>query len=125
MKKLFYFTILFSLFSCNNDDLLEFYTSNNRSQELFGKWKPIGKYDQIIYLQFNEKEFITTAGKDDLHPSKYLWYNDEYKVYYIRNGKGSKNASRPSNYYTLNTSNDTLKMSFGGGIWDTYVKIYD
>jgi hypothetical protein len=113
MKKLFYFTILFSLFSCNNDDLLEFYTSNNRSQELFGKWKPIGKYDQIIYLQFNEKEFITTAG------------NDEYKVYYIRNGKGSKNASRPSNYYTLNTSNDTLKMSFGGGIWDTYVKIYD
>lgn len=39
MKKLICITALFSLVSCNDDDLLDFYSSQSRSVEFFGKWK--------------------------------------------------------------------------------------
>lgn len=123
MRNFIYVIILFSLVSCNDDDLLDFYSSQNRSVEFFGKWKQIETDSQQNYLEFTEEEYILSTALNDLHPSKFRWYNDENKVYYIRNGKGSKNDAESSVYYNFNVNKDTLKTSFGGNEWETYVKI--
>lgn len=125
MKNFIYLTFLFSLFSCNNDDLLDFYSSQNRSVEFLGKWKQIEAETQPNYFEFTGKEYLITTSPDDVHPSKFLWYNDEGKVYYIRNGKGSKNDARHSVFYTFSVNKDTLKTSFGSNEWETYIKIIE
>lgn len=108
--------------SCSNDDLLNFYASQNRSVEFFGKWK-LTETSQQLFLEFTEETLTIDSDLNDVHSSKYKWYNDDYKFYYITNGKGSKNDARPSKYYRFNANKDTLKISYGDNVWDTYVKL--
>lgn len=121
MKNLIYSVIFFSLVSCNNDDLLNFYASQNRSVEFFGKWKQI-EISQDMFLEFTEEELTMASDLNDVHNTKYKWYNDDYRFYFIANGKGSKNDANTSVYYSFNVSKDTLKISFGGNVWETFVK---
>ena len=105
--------------------MLDFYSSQNRSEVFFGKWQGVENNNQHIFFEFTVNEYIISSSFNDPYPSKYLWYNVDHQIHYIRKGKGSKNDARVSVYYKFNNNNDTLKTSFGDNQWSTYAKIND
>lgn len=122
MKKIIYIIFLFSIISCNNDDLIDTYNSKNKSEKLFGRWTSVDNEQEEINMIFNSNEYIIYSTGNENSKSKYVWFNDDDKIYYLRNGNGSSNDSQSSMFYLLNNSNDTLKLSFGDNIWETYYK---
>lgn len=124
MRNIVCLTILFSLLSCSDDDLLGFYSSQNRSEVFFGKWQGVESDNQHLLFEFTASEYIISSNMNDSQSSTYAWYNDDQQIHYIRKGKGSNNDARVSAYYKFNSSKDTLKTSFGDNIWSTYAKVY-
>ena len=122
MKKIIYIIFLFSIISCNNDDLIDTYNSKNKSEKLFGRWTSVDDEQEEINMIFNSNEYITYSTGNENSRSNYVWFNDDDKIYYMRNGNGSSNDSQSSMLYLLNISKDTLKVSFGDNIWETYYK---
>lgn len=112
--------------SCDNhDDLLAFYSSQNRSEVFFGKWQGVESDNQHLLFEFTASEYIISSNMNDSQSSTYAWYNDDQQIHYIRKGKGSNNDARVSAYYKFNSNKDTLKTSFGDNIWSTYAKVND
>ena len=122
MKKIIYLTTLLSLISCNSDDLIDSYNSKNKSEKFFGRWTSVDNEQEEINMIFNSSEYIIYSTGNENAKSKYVWFNDDEKIYYLRNGNGSNNDSQSSMLYLLNNTNDTLKLSFGANIWETYSK---
>ncbi len=125
MRNIVCLTILFSLFSCSDDDLLDFYSSQNRSEVFFGKWQGVESDNQHISFEFTASEYIISSNMNDSQSSTYAWYNDDQQIHYIRKGGGSSNDARVSVYYKFNSTKDTLKTSFGDNTWSTYAKVND
>ncbi len=125
MRNIVCLTILFSLFSCSDDDLLDFYSSENRSEVFFGKWQGVESDNQHISFEFTASEYIISSNMNDSQSSTYAWYNDDQQIHYIRKGGGSSNDARVSVYYKFNSTKDTLKTSFGDNTWSTYAKVND
>lgn len=112
--------------SCDkDDDLLDFYSSQNRSEVFFGKWQGVESDNQHIFFEFTASEYIISSNMNDSQSSTYVWYNDDQQIHYIRKGKGSSNDARVSIHYKFNSTKDTLKTSFGDNLWSTYAKVND
>lgn len=104
--------------SCDkDDDLLDFYKSQNRSEELKGWWKRIeypenehSNYYIFEGFMFKQASYSITEGKYIVSTDFNYWYNTENTIYVLKEG-WKKSKDRDSTIpFRLNTTKDTLQL---------------
>ena len=123
MKKILFLTVIFALFSCNNeiDDILNDYKTKPKSEDVQGFWKLNGVYppdslkrdkeigishgwvgigpDEILYLDNEYLRFLRKSSDDDSY-----YYNKKDRLYWYNNEQFIKSVYE-SSYNTKNFQN--------------------
>lgn len=122
-KKIYKTTICFtivilsiSITSCNkDDDRIDFYKSQHRSEELKGWWRKTNEVfniDHPKHIHLNDVNYFIYGFQSDKQYSKssYYWYNDENKIYILSAGDIKVESTENNFNFILNNTKDTLRL---------------
>lgn len=107
-------TLLLVSLACDKDDeRIDFYKSQNRSQELKGWWRSIDdSSDNPHYMLFEELLYKSVSYSESngyyLPPEGDYWYNTSTHIYFLAPGNFKGSGTERATPYKLNITKDTL-----------------
>lgn len=104
-----------SMSSCDrDDDRIDFYKSQHRSEELNGWWKRISNEAHPDYMFFDTFTYKSLSYSESLgyyNPAEGdYWYNNDSYIFSLSVGNFKSSGVENKSSYKLNNTKDTLRL---------------
>jgi len=100
--------------SCDKDDeRIDFYKSQNRSQELKGWWRSIDDTSENPHYMLFEELLYKSVSYSEVHgyyipPEGDYWYNTSTHIHFLAPGNFKGSGTERATPFILNATKDTL-----------------
>lgn len=109
-----FFTAVLTVSCDKDDDRIDFYKSQNRSEELKGWWKRISNEehpDYMVFEEFTYKNVTYLENQGYYNPSEGdYWYNNNSHIFSLSVSNFKSNGVENQIPYKMNITKDTLQL---------------